>query len=52
MSKHRDSHLGSQVIHLAASTGNTEIIRTLIEKYGSDIKEQTLGKQTVHHCAA
>lgn len=33
LAEYRDSHLGSQAIHLTATTGNLEIIRHLIEFY-------------------
>ena len=52
MSKHRDAHMGSQAIHLAATTGNRQIIETVLQAYYADMHETTLGRQTVHHCAA
>jgi hypothetical protein len=33
MANHRDAHLGSQAIHLAATTGNKFIIDTLMEEF-------------------
>lgn len=36
MATHRDAHLGSQVIHLAATTGNSFVIDTLISEYKAD----------------
>jgi hypothetical protein len=39
-------------LHLAAVTGNVEIIEILLNDYGADLHGTTLGKQTVHHCAA
>lgn len=52
MVEHRDGHLGSQAIHLAAATGNHIIIEILIVHFNVDVHETTLSKQTVHHCAS
>jgi len=53
MVRHRDSHLGSQAIHFAATTGNRTIIDILINEFHADYHETTSeGKQTIHHCAA
>lgn len=52
ISTYRDAHLGSQAIHLAATTGNIQIIEILMEQFLSDANQLTLGKQSVHHCAA
>jgi hypothetical protein len=52
MAKYRDVHIGSQALHLAATTGNTVILETLLNEYSADLHDTTLGKQTVHHCAA
>ena len=41
MASYRDAHIGSQAIHLAATTGNTYVIETLIDFYGSDPKAFT-----------
>jgi len=35
ISTFRDAHLGSQAIHLAATTGNIQIIEILIDKFHS-----------------
>ena len=48
----RDQHLGSQAIHLAASSGNLKMIEILVKLYEADCKETTLSGQTVYHCAA
>lgn len=52
MVEHRDGHLGSQAIHLAAATGNHIIIETLIVHFNVNVYETTLSKQTIHHCAS
>ena len=44
--------MGSQAIHLAAATGNRYIIEVLMLAFESDPYENTLGNQTVMHCAA
>ena len=36
ISTYRDAHLGSQAIHLAATTGNIQIIEILMEQFLSD----------------
>lgn len=53
MAQHRDTNMGSQAIHLAATTGNSKILNTLIKEFKADAHQITsLSKQTVHHCAA
>jgi hypothetical protein len=52
MAEHRDAHMGSQAIHLAAATGNRLLIEMLMIEFGGDPWEKTLGLQTVMHCAA
>ena len=52
MAQHRDSHMGSQAIHLAAATGNRYMIEVLMLDFGGDPDQHTLGDQTVMHCAA
>ncbi len=47
MAEHRDAHMGSQAIHLAATTGNKTIIECLLTDYFSDPCALTNGKQTV-----
>ena len=44
MVEHRDGHLGSQAIHLAAATGNHIIIETLIVHFNVNVYETTLSK--------
>jgi hypothetical protein len=44
MVTHRDGHLGSQAIHLAAATGNHIIIEILIVHFYVDVYETTLSK--------
>jgi ankyrin repeat protein len=41
MVTHRDSHLGSQAIHLAAATGNHQLIDCLINHYAADANQTT-----------
>ena len=43
MSSHRDSHMGSQAIHLAAATGNRYMIEVLMLDFEGDPYERTLG---------
>ena len=50
--KHRYIKMRSQAIHLAAATGNRYIIEVLMLKFESDPYKNTLGYQTVMHCAA
>lgn len=52
MAKHRDSHMGSQAIHLAAATGNRYLIEVLMLDFEGDPYLNTMGNQTVMHCAA
>lgn len=42
MAKHRDAHMGSQAIHLAATTGNRMIIETILGDFFADMNETTL----------
>jgi len=44
MVEHRDGHLGSQAIHLAAATGNHIIIETLIVHFNVNVYDTTLSK--------
>ena len=39
MGKHRENNLGSQAIHLAATTGNRPLIETLLNNYYADAAE-------------
>ena len=43
MAEHRDSHMGSQAIHLAAATGNRYMIEVLMLDFQGDPYERTLG---------
>lgn len=43
MAQHRDKHMGSQAIHLAAATGNRWIIEVLMLDFEGDPYEKTLG---------
>ena len=52
MAQHRDSHLGSQAIHLASATGNHTMIQLLITQYGADVRQLNQNNQTVYHCAS
>ena len=52
LTNYRDSHLGSQAIHLAAASGNNKIIRLLHENFGASLTELNGHGQTVLHCAA
>lgn len=52
MVSYRDGKLGSQALHFASTTGNRELIEILLLQYSADLHDVTLGKQTVHHCAA
>ena len=52
MAQHRDEHMGSQAIHLAAAQGNRYMIEVLMLDFDADPFEMTLGDQTVIHCAA
>jgi len=52
MARHRDSHMGSQAIHMAAAAGNRSMIETLMRDFESNPSEKTLANQTVMHCAA
>jgi ankyrin repeat protein len=52
MADHRDSHLGSKAIHLAAASGDHTMIATLITKYNANCTDLTSNHQTVHHLAA
>jgi hypothetical protein len=38
---YRDSHLGSQAIHLAAATGNHNVIDCLILSFQADVRQTT-----------
>lgn len=50
---HRDTNMGSQALHLAATTGNRKILNILVHEFEADPYERTsLSGQTVHHCAA
>lgn len=52
MASFRDDYLGSQAIHLAATTGNLKILRHLQRNYWVDLKAKTSNGQTVYHCAS
>ena len=52
MAEHRDKHMGSQAIHLAAATGNRYLIEVLMLDFEGDPYLNTMGNQTVMHCAA
>lgn len=52
MARHRDAHMGSQAIHLAAANGNRYIIEVLMLDFEGDPQELTGSHQTVMHCAA
>lgn len=41
MAQHRDSHMGSQAIHLAAATGNRYMIEVLMLDFEGDPYENT-----------
>lgn len=43
LAAYRDSHLGSQAIHLAATTGNCRVLEILIKDYQSNYNDMTLG---------
>lgn len=43
MAQHRDSHMGSQAIHLAAATGNRYMIEVLMLDFEGDPYESTDG---------
>ena len=52
MAEHRDQHMGSQAIHLAAATAKRYMIEVLMLDFDGDPYKNTLGNQTVMHCAA
>ena len=41
MAQHRDSHLGSQAIHLAAAAGNRKMIEVVIQDFEGDPTAKT-----------
>lgn len=43
MAEHRDSHMGSQAVHLAATTGKKIIVECLLTDYFADPCALTLG---------